>query len=287
MGVTGRRSTARDAADVLILLVLGMALLALTVWLALRTGPGSRVDADVVRSFRVDGFNAGRIDALLREIRIPTMLMLTLVAMAVAALQRLWRVAIALPLLVVGANQTTQLLKNDYLDSLVSVSGLRVTMPSGHSTAALSLAAVAIIAAPRVIRPLACLLGGAIAGGAGLGTMAERWHRPADVIAAVAVVMIWSAVALTIGGNWVGTPRVRSAGFDRGVGNAALAVLGTGIGVFVLHRLGMEPMAGSRAHALAYGSLAVVGTTIGLGLGLIALVAERRIFRQEGRHVGG
>lgn len=281
---TRRRSAVRDAADVIVLAVIGFGVLALTVFLALRTSVGVRLDTDVVASFAVDHFNPGRINALLGEIRIVPMMLLTLLAMAIAAAQQLWRVAISLPLLVVGANQTTQLLKLDYLPELAGTEVERVTMPSGHSTAALSLAAVAIIAAPRVIRPFACLMGGAIAGGAGLGTMAEQWHKPADVISAVAVVLIWSAVAIIIGAQWVEKPRVRAAGFDRGVGNTALAVVGVGIGVYVLHRLGMAPLDGSRAHTLVYGSLAVVGVTIGLGLGLIALVAERRIFRTEGRH---
>lgn len=287
MGVTPTptRSAIRDAADVVLLTLAGIVVLLLMVWLALRTQGGSRLDLEVMRSFRVDRFAPGRIDALLSEIQVSTMFLLTLVAMGIAALQRHWRMALALPLLVVGANQTTQLLKLDFLTSVPSDPSIRVTLPSGHATAAISLAAVAIIASPRVIRPLTCLLTGAIAGAAGLGTMAERWHRPADVVAAVGVVLIWAAVALVVGGHWIEQPLVRPAGFDRGVGHSALATLGVGGGVYVLHRLGMAPMDGSKATTLMWGSIIVVGVTIGVGLGLIAVVADRRIFRLPPRVV--
>ena len=287
MGVTPEagRSPVRDAADVALLMLGGSLLLIGTIWLALRTRAGSRLDLDVTNSFAVDRFHAGRIEALLQEIQIPTILILTLIAMGVAALQRHWRAAIAIPLLVVGANQTTQLLKLDLLTSVPSDPSVRVTLPSGHSTAALVLAAAAIIASPRVVRPIVCLLTGAIAGGAGLGTMAERWHKPADVIAAVGVVIIWSALALIVAGRWVEQPLVRPAGFDRAVGHSAMATVGVAVGAFVLHRLGMEPMPGSKASTLAYGSLIVVGLTIGLGLGVIAVVADRRIFHPPSRAV--
>lgn len=285
MGVSpvAGRSALRDAADVALLMLGGAVVLLVTIWLALRTGVGARADQEVIKSFRVDRFNPGRISALLREIQVSTIFVLTLIAVAVIALQRHWRAAVALPILVVGANQSTQLLKLDFLTSVPTDPSVPVTLPSGHATAAVSLAAVAIIASPRVVRPIVCLLTGTIAGAAGLGTMAERWHRPADVIAAVGVVLIWSAIAVLIGAHWVDQPLVRPAGFDRAVGHSALACLGVAIGVYLLHRLGMQPMDGSKAHTLAYGSLIVVGVTIGLGLGVIAVVADRRIFRSPVR----
>ena len=89
-----------------------------------------------------------------------------------------------------------------------------------------------------------------------------------------------TAIALLIGAHWVDQPLVRAAGFDRAVGHSALATLGVALGALVLHRLGMAPMDGSKAQTLAYGSLIVVGVTIGLGLGVIAVVADRRIFRR-------
>lgn len=277
--VPPQRSAIRDLADAFWLLVGGVLLLTVTVAIGLKTRTGQILDEDVVRSFRIDRFEPARIAALLGEIRVLPMAVITAAAMAVALLQRHWRVAIGLPLLVVGANQTTQLLKTEYLTRSAGGLDLPVSMPSGHTTAALSMAAVVIIAAPRMLRPVACFVGGLLAGGAGIGTVAERWHRPGDVLAAVAVVMIWSVLALVVGAHWVDRPRVRAAGFDRGVGNSALAVLGALTGAYVLHRLGMAPMPGSKANALVYGSVAVMAVVIGLGLGAISLVADRRIFR--------
>ena len=143
---------------------------------------------------------------------------------------------------------------------------------------ALTLAIAVVLASPRLLRPLASLIGGVAAGFGGLGTMAERWHRPGDVIAAVGIVLLWAALALAVAGQWQ-RPRIRAAGFDRAVGHVALAVVGVGIAAYQLHRMGMGPMPGSRAHTLVYGSVLVVGTLIGAGIGLCALVADRHLHR--------
>ena len=69
------------------------------------------------------------------------------------------------------------------------------SFPSGHTTvAAASALAVFLVASPRT-RGLAALGGSAFAIAAGVATLANGWHRPSDVIAALLVVAFWGCVA--------------------------------------------------------------------------------------------
>ncbi len=271
------RSVWRDVADVWWLLVVGVATLTTAVVIGLKTAGGQDLDQSILRSFRVDRFTSGPIERLLHTIGFGPILLVTVACALVALAQWQWRLAIAIPIFVLGANQTTQLLKRDFLTRGDGGPMLPVSMPSGHATVALTLAVAGVLATPRIIRPLASLVGGLVAGFAALGTMAERWHRPGDVIASVGVVLVWGSLAIVLGGAWLHEPRVRPAGFDRGVGHSALAVLGVGGAAYLLHRMGMGPMPGSRAETLVYSSLVVVGLVVGIGVGLCAVVADRRI----------
>ena len=112
--------------------------------------------------------------------------------------------------------------------------------------------------------------------------MAERWHRPGDVLAAVAVVVIWSVLALVV-------ERTGSTGHGAGcrlrpaVGNTALAV----VGAFIGRLRPATGWAGTDARfqgECARLRLAAMAVVTGLGLGAISLVADRRIFRNP--HTG-
>ena len=268
----------RDGVDVLSLFLVGAATLGLAVGVGLTLGGGQNFDHRVWRSFRADRFEQGGIEELLHTIEVGPVLVITVLTSVAALAQRHWRLALAIPFFVIGANQSTQLLKSSVLTRGAGGPDLAVSMPSGHATMALTLAIAVVLASPRLLRPLASLIGGVAAGFGGLGTMAERWHRPGDVIAAVGIVLLWAALALAVAGQWQ-RPRIRAAGFDRAVGHVALAVVGVGIAAYQLHRMGMGPMPGSRAHTLVYGSVLVVGTLIGAGIGLCALVADRHLHR--------
>ena len=54
--------------------------------------------------------------------------------------------------------------------------------PSGHSTAAMTLALCAILVAPPVLRTAAAILGGAFAVGVGYALLVLGWHYPSDVL---------------------------------------------------------------------------------------------------------
>ncbi len=107
-----------------------------------------------------------------------------------------------------AANLSTQLIKSslpDRPDRGVVTLDLN-SLPSGHSTlAASSAAAVFLVVSPRW-RPAVAFFGGSYAVFAGVATLINQWHRPADVITAFLVVAFWTVLAglaiMRTGSSW-------------------------------------------------------------------------------------
>ena len=122
---------------------------------------------------------------------------LSLAAAVVLALIRgRWWLAAQVVILVAGSNLTTQVLKHAVLDrpALLDVARADInTLPSGHTTVAASVAAGLLIAVPRRWRPIVAVAGAAYTGATGVSTLIGQWHRPSDVVAAILVVLAWSA----------------------------------------------------------------------------------------------
>ena len=114
---------------------------------------------------------------------------------AVAALARgLHRRALVILVLLVATGAATQALKA-VLDQGTIHPG---AFPSGHATAALTLAFAAVLAAPRRLRPAAVLAGAALACTVAFSIVALGWHSPADVLGGFLVAATLTAAAVTI-----------------------------------------------------------------------------------------
>ncbi len=109
--------------------------------------------------------------------------------MAVVALIRgRPRVAVAVPVAMVAASATTELLKplvghprvSEWLGSGADTSV--ASWPSGHATAAMMVALAAVLVAPRALRPLVALLGTGLAIGVSYSILVLGWHFPSDVL---------------------------------------------------------------------------------------------------------
>lgn len=100
---------------------------------------------------------------------------------------RTWR-ALTVGVVLVGSGATAQLLKHllaeqrfapwlrfDQIDA--------ASFPSGHATAAMTLALCAVMVAPPAWRALTALLAGGCAVGVAYATLALSWHYPSDVLA--------------------------------------------------------------------------------------------------------
>jgi membrane-associated phospholipid phosphatase len=129
-------------------------------------------------------------------------LFLCTVVVLVALVRRRLSMAVAIAAILLGANETTQLLKQLLAEprSAVATDGVMwvvtASWPSGHATAAMSLALSAVLAAPPSLRPLLAGAGGvfAVAVGYSLVTLAE--HFPSDVLGGYLVAGTWSMAAL-------------------------------------------------------------------------------------------
>jgi len=100
----------------------------------------------------------------------------------------------------IGANVTTQVLKKWVFErpELGVPGGYGNTLPSGHTTVAAAAAVVlTLVVAPRV-RPWAAALGAVYTTATGISTLVGRWHRPSDVVAAVLVVLAWTAATCAL-----------------------------------------------------------------------------------------
>jgi PAP2 superfamily len=129
------------------------------------------------------------------------MLALLTVACAIALLRGRPRGVLAAVLVVVGANVTTQLLKVLLAHPRVklAISGDPLepnTFPSGHTTAAASIAVAYAFVLPAALRDLTLALGAAFALAMGCSVVAIGWHYPSDVLGAYLVVACWGFAVL-------------------------------------------------------------------------------------------
>ena len=126
---------------------------------------------------------------------------------AVALLRGAPRRAAAAALLLVGAAVTTQILKpllakarfdHDVvgLDHIIDPVISAPAFPSGHATAAMSLALATVIVAPRAWRPLVAAGGALFALTVGFTLVALGWHYPSDIVGGYLVATAWCLLTL-------------------------------------------------------------------------------------------
>lgn len=102
----------------------------------------------------------------------------------VALLRRRWLMAAVVPAILLSANVATQQLKPALADLRI-VPGVRIyegSWPSGHSTAAMSIALCLVLVAGPRLRPLAALAGAAYAVAVGYSLVVLSHHLPSDVL---------------------------------------------------------------------------------------------------------
>lgn len=125
-------------------------------------------------------------------------LVLTVVALA----RRRWRVALAIPVLFVLTGTTTEALKHalagprfdEWLGPHAQIGA--ASWPSGHSTAAMTMALCAVLAAPPRLRPTVAALGSAYAVAVAYSILTLGWHFPSDVFGGYLVAAGYVLVAI-------------------------------------------------------------------------------------------
>ena len=118
----------------------------------------------------------------------------------VAVVRRRWRVALAVPVILVGAEVTTQALKpllatprtGEWFASHIGTG----SWPSGHATAALALALCAVLVSPARWRALVAVLGGLFATAVAVSICVLAWHFPSDVLGGFFMAATWTLAAV-------------------------------------------------------------------------------------------
>jgi membrane-associated phospholipid phosphatase len=146
----------------------------------------------------------GEIDALARLADPLPYALAGLACIAVAlARQRGWRALAVLALLPVTGLTTLalkQLLAQERFISWLGADGQigAAAWPSGHSTAAMTLALCAVMVAPPAWRAVTALVGGAFAVGVGYAVLVLAWHYPSDVLGGFLVAGFWTSLAIAV-----------------------------------------------------------------------------------------
>jgi membrane-associated phospholipid phosphatase len=116
----------------------------------------------------------------------------------IALRRRVYRVALALVPLLALAPLSAELLKPLLAHRHAHVGGVHITAaswPSGHSTAALTLAWAALLVAPPARRRAVALGGGLFALAVGCSLLVLAWHMPSDVLGGYLLATLWASLA--------------------------------------------------------------------------------------------
>lgn len=185
----------------------GVALLVVTWFAAFHVGVFKHADQSVFGGFLALGHRgwlnslAGRVAWLCDP---NPYVFFAVVPIAVAFARGRPRVALAVAAILLGANLTTELLKPllahprpaSWLGGISPVDP--ASWPSGHATAAMSLALASVLAAPARLRPLAAALGSAFAIAVSYSFLALGWHYPSDVLGGFLVAGIWALLSVAV-----------------------------------------------------------------------------------------
>ena len=179
----------------------GLVLLALTWFASHHIAVVQRADASILAGFmhlhraRLDtitGFIAGLCDP-------HRYVFLVTIPVLIALVRRRAGLAIMIGLVVLGANETTQLLKPLFAGSHYYVVGgptTNASWPSGHATAAMTLALCFVLAVPSRWRPAVGAVMAAFAVAVCYSFLELGWHYPSDVLGGFEVATIWTLTGI-------------------------------------------------------------------------------------------
>jgi membrane-associated phospholipid phosphatase len=183
--------------------VIGLTLLIVTWYAAFHIGIAERADRSILRGFaglhrppvnHVTSFIANLCDP-------EPYVYFAAVVVLIALLRGRPRIAAAVGLIMLAANVTTQLLKPllaqpraAFLLGQPPVSA--ASWPSGHATAAMSLALCCVIVAPARRRPYVAVLGAAFAVAVCYSFLELEWHYPSDVFGGFLVAATWTLLGV-------------------------------------------------------------------------------------------
>ena len=206
---------------------------------------------------------------------------------AIALMRGRLRLAVAVPLTMLGASATTELLKplvggvrhSDWLGPAQQIAG--ASWPSGHATAAMMVGLCAVLVAPAVLRPLVALLGTVLAVGVSYSILMLGWHFPSDVLGGFLVAGSWVSVSLALlwwsERRW---PVTREVAAREALGMPALLVpsaLGA-VGILACFAVVIERGLVTPSHLAAHASLIIGAVAIAMLAAVMASAVVRALY---------
>ncbi len=211
-----------------------------------------------------------------------------LAAVVIAIVRRRWELAVQAAVVMIGANVTTRVLKFELLgrpDNGIDTGSPLNSLPSGHTTAAMSISVVLLLVVSARARPWVAVLGAGYTTATGVSTLVGWWHRPSDVVAAVLVVLAWTAATCALTVMWPAArrderlderPPARAA---LGAVTGGLVVIGLVAGAIAALTLSNTftdvPAQGDRAGLLAAYGGAVAGILMAATLSFAIILVLR------------
>jgi membrane-associated phospholipid phosphatase len=249
--------------------------LAATLFVALHTARGLYYDAVLFRHVSGTAVPLKTAGArLLYGIDVGSVAVATLlIAMFGLARRRLSRAVAAVAVVVLSVG-TAELLKHGLPHLAGAIpSGRPLTIPSGHTSIAVSLGLALVLAAPPVLRPTAAVVGAAYAAGVALAVVILGWHYPSDVVASFFVCGFWAAVAAVVLDATPKRPDVSRAGAALAVVAVVVVLFGAAL-IAQRHPDAVEAARSARS-VVAMGTLLSV-LSLGLFGAFLLLAGERR-----------
>ena len=270
-GVSHRREVSetleaqRRTAAPIGLFVVSMVVLLATARIALASSRGQLMDQRAMESIYAGPDAKRTLLGYLGYISIGTAAVALVVCVILALAQGRLRLALAAAIMIAGANITTQVLKAFVFDRPdLGFSALN-SLPSGHTTVVTSVVLATLLVAPTALRPLFAIAGSFAVTLTGASTVAAGWHRPGDIVAALAVCLLWaSAVAMVVGVSSVGAGAIPTT--------VASLMGAVAAGIFLIV-VGVRPTGGWEGLADAAALLGIIGTLAALVLGSFARFA--------------
>jgi membrane-associated phospholipid phosphatase len=180
---------------------IGVVLIALTWYLSHYVAFLRRVDVSILLGFAQ--LNRPRLDRLTNFIASlcdpQWYVFLAVIPLAIALARRRLRVAAMIAVVLLGANETTQLLKPLLIaprDPVWWSPISQASWPSGHATASMTLALCTVIAAPPRWRPAAAATMVAFALAVCYSFLELGWHYPSDVFGGFLVAATWTLLGI-------------------------------------------------------------------------------------------
>jgi membrane-associated phospholipid phosphatase len=238
---------------------------------------------ELILGGRPDQAAADSASVLLASVSRTTLIIGSVGLVGWALLQGRPRLALGVLVVIVGANLATQLAKTVLLDRADQLDGLFYPLsnsfPSGHATAAASLAVALLLVVPPVLRVPIAIPSSLLVALVGVATLTLGWHRMADAVGGTLVATSWAAGvgAVLVWRRGVETVGARSGHLGR-VGSRVLIVAGLimlVVGWLAYLLAALDPLGVLLVLADRGGSPALfaVGVVIVIGASFVALGA--------------